>query len=174
MPLMPTPRIGSGRGRARRLGDPGFDLQRRRPGDGSRLVFATLQDGLRDIVAPLPTALGRVARAHPVAAVIEQLAGEERVRVLPSSRGALRVLGKQQLDAIPCLLINDGIVKTIMDLAFVCEASKVNRVRQDLVEMAPADEPPPMVLPVPSVRNGNRMFSWSRSALSRTTLPISR
>ena len=25
-----------------------------------------------------------------------------------------------------------------------------------------------MVLPVPSVRNGNRMFCWSRSALSRT------
>ena len=32
----------------------------------------------------------------------------------------------------------------------------------------------PMVLPVPSVRNGNRASWWSRSALSRTTLPISR
>ena len=65
--------------RARRLGDPGFDLQRRHAADGSRFVFAALQDGLRDIVAPPPSALGRVARAHPVAAVIEQLAGEERV-----------------------------------------------------------------------------------------------
>ena len=70
--------IGSGRGRARRLGDPGFDLQRRHPGDGSRGVFAALQDGLREIVAPAPAALGRVARAHR-AAVIEQLAGKERV-----------------------------------------------------------------------------------------------
>jgi hypothetical protein len=79
MQLMPTLPIGSGRGRARRLGDPGFDLQRRRPGDGSRLVFAALQDGLRDIVAPSPSAFSGMARAHPVAAVIEQLAGEERV-----------------------------------------------------------------------------------------------
>ena len=40
---------------------------------------AALQDGLRNIVAPPPSAFGRVARAHPVAAVIEQLAGQERV-----------------------------------------------------------------------------------------------
>jgi branched-chain amino acid transport system ATP-binding protein len=34
--------------------------------------------------------------------------------------------------------------------------------------------PPPMILPVPSVRNGNRASPSSRIALSRTTLPISR
>jgi hypothetical protein len=78
MQFLPTLPIGSGRGRARRLGDPGFDLQRWHAGDGSRLVFATLQDGLRDIVAPSSSALGRVA-PHPVAAIIEQLAGKERV-----------------------------------------------------------------------------------------------
>jgi hypothetical protein len=76
MPILP---IGSGRGRAHGFCDLSLDLERRRPGDGSRLVFATLQDGLRDIIAPPPSALGGVARAHPVAAVIEQLAGEERV-----------------------------------------------------------------------------------------------
>jgi hypothetical protein len=65
--------------RARRLANLGFDLQRRHPGDGSRLVFATLQDGLRNIVAPSPSALRCVARTHPVAAIIEQLAGEKRV-----------------------------------------------------------------------------------------------
>jgi hypothetical protein len=40
---------------------------------------APLQDGLRDIIAPSSRALSGVARAHPVAAVIEQLASEERV-----------------------------------------------------------------------------------------------
>jgi hypothetical protein len=79
MQFLPTLPIGSGRGRARRLGDPGFDLQRRRPGDGSRLVFPSLQDRLGNIVPVPPAALSRVARAHPIAAVIEQLAGEERV-----------------------------------------------------------------------------------------------
>jgi hypothetical protein len=100
MQRMPTLPMGSGRGRVRRLGDPGFDLQRRRPGDGSRLVFAALQDGLRDIVAPPPSALGRVARAHPVAAVIEQLAGEGRVGVLAIAGRALSMLRKQKLDPL--------------------------------------------------------------------------
>jgi hypothetical protein len=79
MQLMPTLPIGSGRGRAHRFCDPSLDLKRWHAGDGSRLVFATLQDGLRDIVAPPPSVLRRVARAHPVPAVIEQLAGKERV-----------------------------------------------------------------------------------------------
>src|SRR6478752_5430336 len=103
---MQTLPIGSGRGRAGRLGDSGFDLQRRHPGDGSRLVFAALQDGLRDIIAPSPSALGRVARTHPVAAVIEQLAGEERVRVLAIASRVLSMLREQPLDPVPCLLIN--------------------------------------------------------------------
>ena len=79
MQLMPTLPIGSGRGRGHSFCDPGFDLTRGHAGDGSGFVFAPLQDGLRDIVAPSPAALSGVARAHPVAAVIEQLAGEERV-----------------------------------------------------------------------------------------------
>src|SRR3984957_5465112 len=105
------------------------------------LPTATLQDGLRDIVAPSPTALGRVARAHPVAAVIEQLAGEERVRVLAIAGPALSMLRKQPLDPVPCLLINDRIVKTIVGLTLVCEPPKVDGVRQDLVEMAATDQP---------------------------------
>ena len=79
MQLMPTLPIGSGRGRAHGFCDPSLDLERWHAGDGFRLVFATLQDGLRDIVAPSPSTLGRVAWAHPVAAVIEQLAGKEGV-----------------------------------------------------------------------------------------------
>ena len=62
MQLMPTLLLGGRRGRARRLGDPGFDLKRWHAGDGSRLVFATLQDGLRHIIAPSSSALGGVAR----------------------------------------------------------------------------------------------------------------
>ena len=121
---MPTLPIGSGRGRGHSFCDPSLDFERRRPGDGSRLVFAALQDGLRNIVAPSPAALGRVARAHPVAAVIEQLAGEERVRVLAIAGRALSMLRKQKLHSVPCLLINDGIVKTIVGLALVGQPPK--------------------------------------------------
>ena len=91
---VPTLPIGSGRGRAYRFCDPSLDLQRRRPGDGSRLVFATLQDGLRYIVAPSSSALGRVARAHPVAAVVEQLAGEEPVSAAMAKQGFLNERGR--------------------------------------------------------------------------------
>jgi hypothetical protein len=112
-----------------RFCDLSLDLERRRPGDGSSLVFATLQDGLRNIVAPSSAAPSGVARAHPVAAVIEQLAGEERVRVLARCHRALSMLRKQKLDPVPCLLINDGIVKTIVGLALVCQPPKVDRVR---------------------------------------------
>jgi hypothetical protein len=100
-------------------------------------MFVTLQDGLRDIVAPPPSALGSVARAHPVAAGIEQIVDQERVCVLAILGRALGMLRKQKLDPVPCLLINDGIVKTIVGLALVGQPPKVDGVRQDRVEMAP-------------------------------------
>src|ERR1700722_19320144 len=119
MQFLPTLPMGSGRGRAHGFCYPPLDLERRDAGDGSRLVFATLQDGLRDIIAPPTAALGGVARAHPGAAGIEQLAGEERVGVLAIAGRALSMLCKQNLDAVSCLLINDRIVKTIVGLALV-------------------------------------------------------
>ena len=51
------------------------------------------------------------------------------------------MLRKQPLDPAPGLLINDGIVKTIVGLAFVGQPPNVDRVRQDHVEMAPTDQP---------------------------------
>ena len=48
---------------------------------------------------------------------------------------------KQKLNPVPRLLINDWIVKTIVNLALVGQPPKVDRVRQDLVEMAPTDQP---------------------------------
>jgi hypothetical protein len=51
------------------------------------------------------------------------------------------MLGKQKLDPVPCLLINDRIVDAFVDLALVGQPPKVDRVRQDLVEMAPTDQP---------------------------------
>src|SRR5271165_6947435 len=71
--------IRSGRGRAHGFCDPSLDLERRHARHGPGFLFPSLQDRLRDIVAPSPLALGRVARAHPVAMVVKQLAGEERV-----------------------------------------------------------------------------------------------
>jgi hypothetical protein len=62
-----------------------------------------------------------MARAHPIAAIVEQLAREKGVRVLPRPCGALGVLREQRLDAIPGLLIDDRIMVAFVNLAFVCE-----------------------------------------------------
>ena len=55
-----------------------------------------------------------VSQSAPVpaltAAVIEQLAGEERVCALAIAGRALSMLRQQKLDPVPCLLINDRIV----------------------------------------------------------------
>ena len=71
--------IRSRRGRTQGFCDPSLDLERRRARYGPGFLFPSLQDRLRDIVAPSPSALGRVARAHPIAAIVKKLAGKERV-----------------------------------------------------------------------------------------------
>ena len=50
-------------------------------------------------------------------------------RVLAIAGRALSMLRKQKLDPVPCLLIDDGIVKTIVGLALVCQPPEVDRVR---------------------------------------------
>ena len=66
---------GRGPGPSHRLGDPSFDLHRWDANDGPGIALATLQDRLRNVVAVATSALGRVARAHPVAAIVKELAG---------------------------------------------------------------------------------------------------
>ena len=53
---------------------------------------------------------------------------------------ALSVLCEQSLDAIPRPLIDNRFMKAFMNLAFVGQPTEVERVRQDLVEMAPTDQ----------------------------------
>jgi hypothetical protein len=81
------------------------------------------------MVAPSSSALGRVAWAHPVATIVEQFAGEERVRVLTRPGPARRLFREQPLDLVPRLRINDWIVKTIVGLVLVCQPADVDRVR---------------------------------------------
>jgi hypothetical protein len=117
-----------------------LNLDRANTGQGPGFLLPSLQDRLRDIVPPSPPLLGGMGRAHLIAAIVEQLARQQRVRVLPHSCSALGVLGKQQLDTIPNLLIDDRIMQAFVNLALVGQPPEVNRIRQDLVEMPTADE----------------------------------
>src|SRR5271163_2930975 len=102
--------IVSGQGRTHGSCDPSLDLKRRYARHGPGFVFPSLQDRLENIVPPSPALLGGMARAHPVAAIVEQLAREKGVRLLPRPCGAFGVLGKQRLNTIPGLLIDDRIM----------------------------------------------------------------
>ena len=52
--------------------DQPLDLRRRDPADRARSALSFLQKGLRDIVTVTHALLVGVARAHPIATVIEQ------------------------------------------------------------------------------------------------------
>ena len=164
-----------GRGASHRFDDPSFELLCWDAGDGPRIRLATLEDRLRDIVAVSTSSLGRVARAHPVPAIIKELTGKQGVEVLARARSVLGMLGKQALDPVPALVIDDRVMKAFMDLVLVGQQTDVDRVGQDLVEMPSADQPASgRLAPAVGSRFGSRTFSWSKAALSRTTLPISR
>jgi len=136
-------------------------------------MLAALQDRLRDVVSPSPPPLRCMARAHPVATIVKELAGQEGVRMQARPGSALGVLLKQRLHTIPRHLIDDRIMKAVVKLTFVGQAAKVDRLDRILQRWPRLMRPPPVALPVPSVRNGSRAFSWSRAAFSRTTLPNS-
>ena len=82
-----------GRGASHCVDHSTFDLHGRDTEDGPSVLLATLQNRLRDIVAVSTSALGRVARAHPVAAIVEQLTGEFEDELDSPSRPVLTTAG---------------------------------------------------------------------------------
>ncbi len=79
-----------------RARNPVFDLRGGNAGDRSRILLAARQRRARHIVSPAPPALGGMARAHPVSAIIVELAREEgmviRLGHPPCPRLALELL----------------------------------------------------------------------------------
>jgi hypothetical protein len=101
--------------------------------DRSGVLFAASQCRSRDVVAPAPSTSGGVGSSHSVAAIIEELAGEERLVVpLRRSRG-LRLGSKLLLDLIPDRRVDDSGMKAVVDLPLVTEPSDIDRVREDPV-----------------------------------------
>src|SRR5271166_6462231 len=133
-PSYRTLALGRHCGAPHRIDDPSFNLHRRDTCDGSRVLLAALQNRLRDIIAVSTSALGRMTRTHPVAAIVEDLAGKRGVRVLARAGCVLGMLGQQAMDSVPGLVIDDRVMKAFMDLALVGSRSysmrKISQVRQ--------------------------------------------
>ena len=59
------------------IGDEGFDLSCRNPADGAGLLGPSLRQSRREVVPVLDGPFADMARAHPVAAIINDAAQQE-------------------------------------------------------------------------------------------------
>jgi len=127
---------------ADRLDDPALDLRRRNPRNRSGAGLVAAQDRLRDIIAPALRSPLRPTRRHQVAPVVEQLADQQRVRRLPLATlgfGCEMVL-QALLDLVPKVTIDDGRMLAFVDNALMSDLADIDRVGEDLVNMASAEE----------------------------------
>src|ERR1700722_360164 len=118
-----------------------LDLRRRNPRNRSGVCLVAAKDRLRDIIAPTLRSPLRPTRCHQIAPVIEQLADQQRVRRL-----ALATLGfgcemalQALLDPTPKLTINDRRVLAFVDKVSMGDLADIDRVGEDLVDMASAE-----------------------------------
>jgi len=72
--------------------------------------------------------------------------------------------GEQGLSTIPGILIDNLGMLPFVDLALMAEATDVDRVRQDLLEMSAAEEAAPRLSgrPIDAVRQTNILFVHRR------------
>src|SRR5215207_10754660 len=88
-----------------------------------------------------------MGRGHGVTAIVAAAADEEMFGGKPGSAMTLQVRGKPGLNTVPSGLVDDSRMLPVMDVPLVREPADIDRVRQDLVEMPPAERlataPPP-------------------------------
>src|SRR5271166_5481852 len=124
------------------LCDECFDLGGGNADDRSRFALVALQSRLRDVIAPALRPLPRPGRAHPVAPIVEKLSREQSFGRLTCSlrpRGA-QMLAQALLNPIPKVLIDDRRMLAFVDLAFMRDAADIDGVRQEFVNVPPAEQ----------------------------------
>src|SRR5271166_1461438 len=124
------------------FGDERFDLGGWNADDRSRFALVALQSRLRDVIAPALGPLPRPGRAHPVAPIVEKLSREQSFGRLARSlrpRGA-EMVAQALLNQIPKLLIDDRRMLAFVNLALMDDAADIDRVRQEFVDVPPAEQ----------------------------------
>src|SRR5271170_6332140 len=81
-----------------------------------------------------------MAGAHPVSAVIIELAHKKGMIVGLRHPPRLRLALELLLDPPPDLTVHDPRMKAVMGLSFVAQPSDIDRVRQDPVEVTSRDQ----------------------------------
>jgi len=109
-----------------------LDVWSRDAGDAACFVLAVLQHGLRDIVAVAHALLVGVARAHQVAAIIEEKAGEEGRRARLPHLASDRPILELRLHGLEQLLIDDRLLFAGMDFAPIDDFADVEAVLEEV------------------------------------------
>src|SRR5579863_4004347 len=123
-------------------GDLALDFRRRDARQRSRKLGVADQRWARHVVAPALRSLARVARPHPVSAVVEKFADEEGVPISLRIAPGDGLRSQPLLDRRPDIAIDDGRMQSLVDLSFMAEPADVDRVRQNPVEMATGEGAP--------------------------------
>jgi hypothetical protein len=104
-----------------------------------------LQSRLRHIVAPALRPLLGPGRVHATVAVVIELAHEKRIGLLarPLSPRSAEMIAQALPDLVPEVLRHDWRLLAFVNLAFVGNATCIDRVRKDLVDVPPAEQAAP-------------------------------
>src|ERR1700744_5286355 len=118
-----------------------LDRSRGNPNDRSRSALVTLENRLRDVVSPALRSLLGPGWTHPIAPVVEEFSRERSLKRLACSpRPLLSQISPQALlDLLPHVLSHDRRMLAFVRLALMADPADINRIRQDLVDMPPAE-----------------------------------
>ena len=121
---------------ADRIENNGFDLWRRHAGHRPGGLRLSLDQGGGHIVAIPRAALAAVARAHAIAAVIEDAARQRSFPARPGRAIAVVLLYKSQLNCLEQITIQNGWMLSWADLAPEDHFADVEPVAQEIGERA--------------------------------------
>src|SRR5829696_8070798 len=138
LPLIVGKRLRLGAARlqmiAERRNDERLDLSGRHAADRSGRLGLLLQHGLADVVAVAGTSLVGVARAHAVAALVKQAAGQEGGRAAQPAASLDRLRGKLGLRGLEQGTIEDRLLLATVNVTAVDHLADIEPVLEQMRE----------------------------------------
>lgn len=90
-----------------------------------------------DVIAQALAVLMAVARVQPVAGLIKELACQRRTGGCSFGAALLRsTIGQNALNLLPNIWFDDRLMLSVIDLILVADASGIDWIAQDVIEVA--------------------------------------
>ena len=157
-----------------RLDHQRLDLDRRDAAHRAGTVSCAVEQGGGQIVPVFGAALTGVARAHAIAAVIEDATGEQVPRMYPGDGMIVRLLAQLGLDGLEEVLVENGGLLALQHLALEADLANIEAIAKEVGERTARKRNAANFSPVLSFRTLLTMPRLRSSAISRLRLPSSR